>query len=722
MKKLLKIVGGLLVALVLLVVVAVVAVPLLVDPQDVKDQLASRVKERTGRELQVPGEVKLSVFPWLGATLGQVTLGNAPGFREPVFASTEKVDVRVKLMPLLDRRVEMDTVTVHGLTLNLERNEQGASNWEDLAAGGAGAGAKGAGTAPDAGGGGPGLAGFAIGGVDLRDATVSYTDAAAGQAFTVRNLALKTGSVSPGEPVDVELGFDLASTEPPLEGRVSASTRVAADPQAQTATLTGLAVSADVKGPGLPGGEVSAKLGADVSVDGARGTLAVRDLTLALLDLAVSGSLDVTGLDKKSPAVSGALKLAEFSPRKLMEGLGLPAVETADGGVLSKASLDAQLAGGADVLALKPLTIKLDDTTLSGEAKVSGFAKPALRFALALDAIDLDRYLPPGSDAPPATPGAAAGKAGELPLETLRGLDVAGTFTAGKVKVAKLTVSEVNATLAAKDGMLKLSPVTAKLYDGTYAGNIALDARKDTPVVTLDEKLAGVQAGPLLKDFQGKDPMSGTANVTAKLRAVGTAPDAVKRSLNGTVDFQFLDGAVNGVNIAQMIRDARARLRGEPVASDDAPKRTDFAEITGTATITDGLVSNQDLSGKSPLLRLTGQGTASLPQETIDYRTTATLVATSKGQGGRELGDLAGVPIPVRVTGTFADPKFGLDTEALAKAIAGSKAKEVVEAQKAKVTEKVEEKLQESLGDSVGKALGGSKEGIGGKLKGILGN
>ena len=706
MKKTLKIVGGFAIAVFVVLVIALLVLPMLVDAQDVKDRLSAEVKAGTGRELSIPGDVELSVFPWLGARLGKVSLGNPDGFSSPVFASTEKVDVRVKLVPLLSRRVEMDTVTLHGLTLNLERNKAGKSNWEDL--GGAGdrdvkEGGPGAGAGGD---GGKALAGIAIGGIDIQDGTVTFTDAKAGQSVSLHDVSLVTGPLAAGEPVDLELGFDVESASSPIKGRMTGSARVEADQASRSARIGGLKLAADLSGDGLPGGGLSATLGAEVSVDGAKGTAAVRDLVIQILDLSASGQLDVTRLDS-APVFSGELELASFSPRKLMKGLGVPAPETADPAALSKASLSSKLSGGVDALSLDPLMITLDDSRLSGTAGVRNFSAPAVRFALELDGIDLDRYLPPGVDAPPATPGAAAGAAGELPVETLRGLDVSGTVKAGKLKVAKLNL---------KDGLIRLSPLSARLYEGSYAGNIGLDARKKVPVLSLDEKLAGVQAAPLLRDLQGEAPLGGTANVSARLTARGTAPAAVKSTLNGDLAFQFLDGALNGVNIGRLIREARALIKGERPPASTEPERTDFAEMKGTASVNNGVVTNRDLSVKSPLLRLTGEGTASLPAETLDYRTTVTLVETSKGQGGKELEDLEGIPIPLRISGTFTSPQYGLDTEGLVKAIAESEAKDLVKEQKGKVQKKAGEKL----GDSVNKLLGGDKEG-GGVLNKLLG-
>lgn len=711
MRKLLKIIGIAVLVTVVLVVGAAIALPMLIDPQDIKDELSARVQEKTGRELSIPGEVELSVFPWLGASLGEVSLGNAPGFSAPVFARTSKVDVRVKLMPLLDRRVEMDTVVVHGLTLNLERDEQGNANWDDLAAKGRGD-AAGSTASPGAAAQGSGakgstLAALSVGGLDVRDGTLSYSDVRAGQSYTVRNLTLKTGSLSlnAGQSMDLELGFDLNSTSPPMDGRVSATASVSLDQSAALATIAGLVLNADLQGATLPGGALSATLGADAELDLDKQTLAVRNLRAQVLDLIATGTLNATGLDE-APAFSGDLDVAEFSPRKLLEGLGQSVPATADPQVLSRAALSTKFSGSADALNLEPLRVTLDQSTLSGKAGVSNFAKPAIRFALLLDAIDVDAYLPPGEQAPAASPGVAAGKAGELPLDTLRALDASGSIKAGKVKVAKLALSDVTLTLAAKDGLLRMNPLTASLYGGSYAGNIALDVRKDTPVVAVDEIITGVLIEPLLTDLQGEQAkLSGTAQASAKLTAAGTGAEAIKRTLNGNLSFALRDGAVKGYDIAQLIRNAKSYL-GQEVAYDES-RKTDFAEILGNASVTNGVISNPDLSAKSPLLRVDGNGQASLPAETIDYRVRATLVATSQGQGGREVADLTGIPLPIHITGTFSDPKPRPDFEALMQGAVAAKGKELIEEQKGKVTEKVQESLEKSLGDKAGGLLRG---------------
>ena len=132
MKKFFKIAGIIIGIIILLVIAAAVIVPRVVDPNDYKDRIIALVEKETGRQLKIPGNISLSLFPWLGVKLGTVELSNAQGFKAPLFARLEDLQIRVKLLPLLSRKVEADVVKMRGLTVNLERKKDGKTNWEDL--------------------------------------------------------------------------------------------------------------------------------------------------------------------------------------------------------------------------------------------------------------------------------------------------------------------------------------------------------------------------------------------------------------------------------------------------------------------------------------------------------------------------------------------------------------------------------------------------------------
>jgi len=157
------------------------------------------------------------------------------------------------------------------------------------------------------------------------------------------------------------------------------------------------------------------------------------------------------------------------------------------------------------------------------------------------------------------------------------------------------------------------------------------------------------------------------------------------------------------VNIAALIRKARAALKGQPAPAETGPNQTDFAALTGSVNVSDGLARNDDLLLQSPLLRVAGAGQTSLVDETIDYTLTTKLVGSLEGQGGKGLEDLKGVEIPVKVGGTWSKPSYVPDVAAALSEAAKEKVKE-------KVDEKLEEqkqKIQEKIGDKLGDSLKG---------------
>ena len=695
MKKLLKIVAWLLGALVALAVVAAVVIPLVFDPNDYRDEISAAVKKQTGRDLKIEGQLKLSLFPWLGVEMGAMQLSNAKGFGPQPFARIEGVDVKVKLLPLLHKQVEMDKVVLRGLELNLGRRADGSSNWDDLTSRQPSAAAEPK-TAPkkkdEAAQPGMALGGLAVGGLELRDAKVTWDDRVSGGRYAIDHFNLISGAVALKQPFDIQLDFDVASNQPELRGHVQFRSRVTLDLNDQNYRLDTTTLSSDLQGKLLPGGKLAAKLQANVVADLKAQTLQVDGLRLDTMGIALDGSVRGSRIID-APQFSGTLKSNEFVPQDLIAQLAIKLPEMADPSALTKASLAFAFDAGLDSVAVKDLQVRVDDTKLTGSASVHNFKRPALRYDLSVDQVDADRYLPPPppKDAPKATPAtAAAGGATQLPLAQLRALDVQGEAKVGKLKVMNLRSTDIHATLNAKGGVIHLYPVGAKLYDGSYDGNLTLDVRGAEPVSSMDEKLAGVQAGPLLKDFMGKDYVTGKGSVSAKLTARGIDPMAARKSLNGNVAFKFENGAVNGINLAQLIRNAYASYKKQPAPKDEV-KQTDFAAITGTATIKDGLVTNKDLDAKSPLFRVAGKGTANLVSEAIDYRVSAAIVGTLEGQGGKELDDLKGLTVPVHIGGTFRDPKFNVELGELLDA----KAKQKIDVEKKKAQEQVNKKIEQ---------------------------
>ncbi len=732
MSKLLKILAALIGVVVILIVAAVVIVPLVVDGNDFKQPIIEGVKEHTGRDLVIADDVGLSVFPWVALELGGVQLSNAKGFGDQPFAKIGKASVRVKLIPLLSKKLEMDTVILDGVELDLQRDMDGNTNWQDLAQG-----EKTDSEQDESSEVSGNLAGLAIGGVKITNVQVSFDDRQAGKKMNVKDLILETGALAFGTDVPISLSASMSMSEPEMNGRVElkANANYQAGQQAitlsglelsmmgksdgremkvslsgetrfaiaeQVLAISGLTLNISAKGGDVPGGSMDAQLNANVDARLKQGEMNIRDLKLTAAGLQISGHVDGKNITDQ-PQFNGQLTLAEFNPQELLKALGQPAVVTADSGVLKKLSLASKFTATNHSIKLDGLTAVLDDSKLSGVIDVKQFDGPSVAMRLNIDDIDVDRYLPPATKGEPAKADASAvnpeaqASVG-LPLGTLRKLDLNARLTIGIFKVNKLKMQKVDLTVTSKKGVLKINPLTGSLYQGSIHHVASLDVRGKTPKITSALNLKGVQIDPLLTDMNGESKIAGNANIKIDVKTVGLDADAATRNLNGTVGFEFLNGAYKGVNIAYQIRRAQALLKRKPAPKEES-KQTDFTAMTGTAKIRNGVLDNRDFAMSTPLLRVKGAGTANLPKQTTDYGLKVSVVSTSKGQGGAGLESLKGVTIPVKVSGSFSDPKVGVDLSGALASIA-----------KSKVKAKVEDKIKKKLGDKLG----------GGLLKGLF--
>jgi AsmA protein len=697
MGRLLKWLFGVLFFLVILVVVAVVVLPMLVDPNDYKGEIIARVKQETGRDLRIRDPLELSVFPALAVRLGGVSLSNAPGFGEAPFAAVEELDLNVKLMPLLSKRVEVDTVVLRGLGLSLGRDASGKTNWHDLIKESEHK-DKPAAPQQEASASGGGGFSFAVQGIQVEDASVAWNDRQAGQKVTVDGVRLVTGSLAPGANVPVEGGFKLVSEKPQLTLQLGVDGTVALSGDLQRYNVDNLRLNLDAAGEGLPPGGIGLALTGNLAFDQGAGTLQLRDLAVKGPQVQINGELNASGLNA-DPSVAATLRLQETNLKNLLASFGTQ-IETTDETALTRASgeLGVKFSGGA--LGVAPLKIKLDDSNLDGEVKIASFAGPTVRATVNLDEIDLDRYLPPPRQVA-ASDGKSEGAATDTkedPFAALRTLDLDAKAVVGKLKINNLHLSGMQARIVSKNGVLTVDPAQANLYQGAFKGLVQLDARQAAaPKLRAKNALTGIQIGPLLQDLTGQDRLLGVGDVNADLRMTGLSEPQIRKTLNGTASIAFRDGAYKGINLADVIRQAKSALGMETKGATSGDNRTDFSELSASAKITNGVIDNQDLKAKSPLLRVEGKGEVNLPQDSIDYLVVTEIVESLEGQGGKARDELRGLPIPVRLKGSLQDPKPSVDLQAAL----STKAKQQLEEKKQEVTKQIEKKAKEQINEAL---------------------
>ena len=344
------------------------------------------------------------------------------------------------------------------------------------------------------------------------------------------------------------------------------------------------------------------------------------------------------------------------------------------------------------------VTAKLDESTI----KARFTAAEPYNIDASIDKLNLDRYL--GAPEKQAKPEKTAQKSPRkektedvpVDLSALKGINAKGKMQIGQLEVRGLKLSEVTAQLSAANGRVSVAPFSAKGYEGAIAGEVMVDANRNQ--VALKQELKGVSVGPILRDFADQDKLEGKGDVVLDVRTAGATLNAMKRELDGTAKVMLRDGAIKGINLGEVIRKAQSMLGGGSSSaaqgqSAGAGEKTDFTELSASFRIRNGIAHNEDLEAKSPLFRLGGAGDINIPASSLDYLAKASIVATSKGQGGKEREDLSGLTIPVRLTGPFDNLSYKVDTRGVArdalKSRAGGKVKERLEQNRDKIEDRV---------------------------------
>ena len=116
----------------ILAVVAVVAITTFVDVESYKPKIEQLVTEKTGYPLTLGGKISLSLFPWVGLSFTDLKLDNPKGFVSKTFVSVDGFQARLKLLPLLSRKVEISKFVINRPEIFLEKSPKGIWNWQKL--------------------------------------------------------------------------------------------------------------------------------------------------------------------------------------------------------------------------------------------------------------------------------------------------------------------------------------------------------------------------------------------------------------------------------------------------------------------------------------------------------------------------------------------------------------------------------------------------------------
>ncbi|WP_439824715.1 AsmA family protein [Aeromonas caviae] len=673
MKKIIYILLGLALA----AVVAIAALVSLIDPNQFKPQLVEQVRKSTGRELVIQGDIGWRFWPSLGLSLEKVALRNPAGFAEPDLVRFTRGEASVGLLPLLSHKLEIGKVTLSGAHLFIQTRADGSSNLRDLLK--ASAEPKGeaasepvATTPPAASDKQPWQ--ISLQGIALVDASALVRDDRSGTVSRLDRLDLDLGQLTPGEWVPVTLAAKGAQGDLAFDLKGQAQLKPARE--AMKSELKDLNLSGSLNQP-------AQRLDAF--------TLKADRLALgqwSSLTLSLQGAQGAADKPTLAGTLEGTLKARLDENRQLLEISDAVLAAKLSGDSLPRPQMQVKLAGFAraeldkQAVTLSNLVMGVDDALLSGNGAVRLGAVPKVDFDLKGDKLDLDSWLgQPARAAPAAATSGAAAPAGtpaqtavpanralstvEPDLTALKSVDLSGRLQLGSLRLKGLDLSAVDLQLALAGGQLTLKQFSAGVAGGKVTASGLLDARQQPARYQVHKRVQGVDVRPLLQTLAQTDLLEGKGDLEVEAQGSGLSGQALRSRMQGKVSLKLSDGALHGINLAEMIREARATLTGKGADQVKEVRKTDFSALTGSFQIADGVARSDDIQLFAPALRVKGQGQTALVPETLDFLFLTSVVESSKGQGGKTVDELKDITIPVRIGGHWQAPSYKLDVKAL---------------------------------------------------------
>ncbi|RDL43363.1 AsmA family protein [Marinomonas piezotolerans] len=671
----LKRLGILLAAIVVAATLAVVYVIAFVDPNQFKGELQKVAKEKANVTLRMDGDISWSFYPRLGLSLENigVALGN-----DPELLSFSKAEFGVAVMPLFERRIEVDTVRLVDLKADLNVDEQGKANWlveaptaetnnlkssesntqaatnSDAVENDSDAGF----TIPD----------IALDELSIVNAQINYADARADmKANIVSDVTFNDVKLDQSWPMRMKATLSQSTLDGsnPIKANVEFGANFTLFAERQAVSFENVTLKSDVEGDFLPVSPLLSTLTiSQFDFDLPQENAALDGFALQTMGLNVTGQVQAYQI-LTAPEFSVVADIAEFSPKELLGKLNVSLPEMADESVMASASLNLAAKGSLDSVKIQPISVKFDDTTLEANALLN-LTPLSWDVTVAGANLDVDRYLPPVvEDSVAESASAEQTKAEEavgdlIPVELVRGLNGHYGLAFDTLKVKNLNIDRIELDSTQSNGKVTISPAKMSLYDGAAEVNAELDVTDATPQITVSPSINGVQIQPLLQDFMKLDKIAGATYLNGDLVTTGNQVDAFMKNLNGDLLVSIDDGALVGMNLTKTVCEGIAASRSRTLDASAYGNDTPFETMTFPAKIVNGEVSTPGLTLSAAGLSVTGDGTVSLPNSSLNYRTNVA-VTGSQLDGSCAVKDyVSELAFPIVCKGKFSDDPAGL--------------------------------------------------------------
>ncbi len=448
---------------------------------------------------------------------------------------------------------------------------------------------------------------------------------------------------------DLTVNADLKTNKLDLNLDVSSSD-VTADRTKGIVKILGLDIAGDV-GAGLaPGEKTSFNLTAEPVWRWKEDTLSVQNIKVTLYsEFEATGRLEGKNLSSKA-SWTGNLSVAECSPRRLVQNMGVALPELRGSDVLQSFFADMGFSYEGEGLSLPDIDIGVDGSRINGSIRAERFNPVNADFHLDIDKIDLNRYLPQKRDEPPdQTKNGDSGKT----LESFKNAKIAGDLHAGRLTVYDADLNDVTVKLSVQNGRIKIDPITADFYGGGVKSVLSAGLYEETSDMDVTCRFSDVNIGRLVKALSKQNPIKkgGRVDLSFQLAGKGRKARDILQDADGKGSIETEEMTIKGLNIPGLIE-----LTGYPFrsllqklgVSRELPDQMTIKPVSADFQVKKGSLAAKELVLKTDDGVITFDGDLHLPSMTID------------GELKVVINDLAA--IPMTITGSVASPKLSTNT------------------------------------------------------------
>ncbi|RVG74416.1 AsmA family protein [Sinorhizobium meliloti] len=389
------------------------------------------------------------------------------------------------------------------------------------------------------------------------------------------------------------------------------------------------------------------------------GNLSAEGMPLKLQVKMSDANLSLDGKAALPGTYAGKLGFSTADLSAFLAALGQSGAES-----IGPLAFNGHVDAGATGVSFQKASISVNGVEGAGSGSVEFTSPLKIKTALNFDELDLARLAGAQSPAPQAKASKGAEPADvPLDLSSLRSIDATVQLNAKKLGYGKVFAGPVATSLIVSDGVASLTLPESPFYGGHVIASLKADGSQPEPSIDLQASISGASAAPLLTDMAGFKYLEGALKARFDVTGAGATSRTLAKSLQGTADVAFSDGAIRGIDIADVYNNLVSLMSSG--FKQDGSKATTFTELAASFAIEGGVARTQDLKLVGPLIRMTGNGAADLAQSTLNFRLEPRLVASLQGQGAEISTD--GIGVPVVVEGSFAAPRIYPDLSDLLK-------------------------------------------------------